>query len=459
MTEPYVSPLRHPPEHKDAEGHWTGFSARARAARPSDRGRRASSIRDLVDPRYRGRVAIANPLFGTTTAEIAALFASQGDAWAREWMAGLKANEVRVTASNGESADAVASGEVAFSLVDSDDAVSRMRQERPVRMIVPDQGEGGLGVFLVPNAVLIVRGAPHPDAARRLVDFLLSPETEGKLAKADCAQIPLHAGVEPPPELPAITSLRLMPVDVAPVAAKMQELRPYLEAWSGCDVAARHAVCGRGRAGRRGSTAAARDAHRERLDTGRLRLRRLRASSVRAGPVPLLRSLGVARSPRAARSLIGCGRRRSRSNGRIPGRDRHARVAVPSSSDLRPGGRLGARARSQRAGARLPCWRRSRARLVLRSAVLLGTRASLRAVDPRPEDAARLSAGWPDAATGDLAAGAVGTVRTAGLVFLLALGDLGVATYLGVDVFPTASFTSSPPFIASARQRHLQCRC
>lgn len=74
--------------------------------------------------------------------------------------------------------------------------------------------------------------------------------------------------------------------------------------------------------------------------------------------------------------------------------------------------------------------------------VLLATRASLRTVDPRLEEAARLSAGWLATLRGvTLPLSLPGVARSAGLVFLLASGDLAVPTYLGVDVFPTASFT------------------
>lgn len=235
LSEPYVSPAAAgiPAEYKDPGGHWTGFSARVRVllAR-ADLAEKPTSVLDLADARHRGRTAIANPVFGTTTAEVSALFALKGDDWGREFMASLARNEVRVTASNGESADAVANGDVAFSLVDSDDAVSRIRQGRAVEMILPDQDEGGLGAFLVPTAVLIVRGAPHPNTARQLVDFLLSAESERMLAAADCAQIPLRAGVAPPKELPPISAIRQRATHYARVAAKMEEIRPFLEDWA-----------------------------------------------------------------------------------------------------------------------------------------------------------------------------------------------------------------------------------
>lgn len=74
--------------------------------------------------------------------------------------------------------------------------------------------------------------------------------------------------------------------------------------------------------------------------------------------------------------------------------------------------------------------------------VLILTRASLRNVDPRLEEAARPSAGWFAILRGiTLPLAFPGTALAAGLVFLLAVGDLAVPTYLRTDVFPTESFT------------------
>ncbi len=236
IAAPYVSPAARdiPAAFRDPTGHWTGFSARLRVFVVNHAaGDRPRGVRDYTDPRWRGRAVIANPLFGTTTTQIAALFTLWGDARGREFLADLKRNDVAVSTSNGESADFVADGRYDFSLVDSDDAVNRMRRGLPVDMVLPDQEADGLGCLVVPNAVVLIRGAPHPAAARRLMDYLLSPETERKLARADCAQIPLHPGVAPPPELPPLAEIRVMPVDYAAVADQMLALQPLLKAWAG----------------------------------------------------------------------------------------------------------------------------------------------------------------------------------------------------------------------------------
>jgi hypothetical protein len=46
---------------------------------------------------------IANPLFGTTTAEMAALFTIWGDEKGKQFLAGLKDNKVKLSTVNGES--------------------------------------------------------------------------------------------------------------------------------------------------------------------------------------------------------------------------------------------------------------------------------------------------------------------------------------------------------------------
>src|SRR5437016_328249 len=68
-----------PAQFKDPAGYWTGFSARARLVVVNKNAKlKPASILSYVDPKMKGRAVIANPLFGTTTAQMAALFALWG---------------------------------------------------------------------------------------------------------------------------------------------------------------------------------------------------------------------------------------------------------------------------------------------------------------------------------------------------------------------------------------------
>src|SRR5262249_34982242 len=161
---------------------WTGFSARARVLLVNTTKLGAdkppTSVQDLVDPRWKGRAAIANPAFGTTTMHAAALFAALGDDSAQKLFDQLRANAVRIASSNGEVKRLVASGEVTFGLTDTDDAHEAIEEKASVSVVYPDQDAGG--TLVIPTAAVIIKGGPHPDAAKKLVDYLVTAPVEQK---------------------------------------------------------------------------------------------------------------------------------------------------------------------------------------------------------------------------------------------------------------------------------------
>jgi iron(III) transport system substrate-binding protein len=236
ISASYVPPNAEgiPSQFKDPEGYWTGFSARVRILLVHKKVKeKPSSLLAYTEPQWRKRMVIANPLFGTTTAHIAALFTVWGEERAKVFLENLKKNSVRISTSNGESADFIASGQVDCGLVDSDDGVNRIKQGSPVEIIYPDQQENGMGCMVIPNAVVLIAGAPHPDNAKKLMNYLVSQESERALAFADCAQIPLHKGVEIPPSIKHIDELNVMVIDYRNVARKLTEIQPYLKNWVG----------------------------------------------------------------------------------------------------------------------------------------------------------------------------------------------------------------------------------
>ncbi len=236
IAAPYVSSNAAdiPETFRDPNGYWTGFAARARVFivhQGTDP--RPTSVFSYSDPRWRNQTVIANPLFGTTTDQIAALFVELGDERGKAFMKELHGNAVKISPSNGDSADLVARGQFAFSLVDSDDVVNRMKQQQPVELVYPDQGTNEFGCFIVPNAVVLIAGSPHLESGKKLIDYLLSKETERKLAFSDAAQIPLHPDVPMPPQLQPIQSIKVMKVNYTEIATKLQAIQPFLKSWVG----------------------------------------------------------------------------------------------------------------------------------------------------------------------------------------------------------------------------------
>ena len=228
VAEPYIpkESATISARYRGPTGLWTGFAARIRVflyntgrVTANDAPR---SILDLVKPRWKGRIAFANPHFGTMSFHAAALFAKWGDARATTFFEALKSNGAVIAAGNSDVKDRVSDGRVDVGILDEDDAVVALRDKKPVALIVPDQdGPDALGTPLMPNAALLIHGAPHPDEARGFIDFLTSAEAEQILAGSDAAQYPLHPGGKGPALLPPFDGLRVMDVDYADVARKL----------------------------------------------------------------------------------------------------------------------------------------------------------------------------------------------------------------------------------------------
>jgi iron(III) transport system substrate-binding protein len=231
--EPYDSPRAAavPERYRDAQHHWTGFAARARVIIYNTEiiSDPPASVRDLTDPEWTGRAAIANPLFGTTATHAAAWYALWGDSEAERFLRAIKDNRVAVLPGNAAVRDLVARGVYAWGLTDTDDANGGVEDGFPVAWLLPDQEPGGLGTLAIPNTVALVRGGPNPASGRRLIDFLLRPETEAALARSRSIQIPLQAGVTVSERVPRLEQISAMNVQFDDIAAKIHPMMDFVQ--------------------------------------------------------------------------------------------------------------------------------------------------------------------------------------------------------------------------------------
>jgi iron(III) transport system substrate-binding protein len=197
---------------------WQAFAARARILMVNQevaQEQRPKTLEELLQPRWRGKVAMAKPLFGTTAAHMACLTAKLGEAAAERLFIGLKQNAA-VLAGNKDVAEAVAAGRYAVGLTDTDDAIIQVRRGLPVTIVYPDQN--GMGTLFLPNTLSLIQGCPNPAAGKELIDYLLSPAVERALAEGPSAQIPLNPKVEARLDIATPKTAKAMEVDFARAA-------------------------------------------------------------------------------------------------------------------------------------------------------------------------------------------------------------------------------------------------
>jgi iron(III) transport system substrate-binding protein len=200
LLESYRSPnaTSVPDEFKAADGGWTGVIGRSRNFMINTQALKVEdapqSILELTDPKWADKVAIASIREGGVRSWLSWLMVERGEEWTKDYVDRLRANGIRVLANHSEVANSVARGEVPIGLLNHYYYVPRIKEGAPVALIYPDQAPDQTGTLVIPLAVGVVKGAPHPDTARAFVDFLLSADGQEPLTTQE-QEFPLVPGM------------------------------------------------------------------------------------------------------------------------------------------------------------------------------------------------------------------------------------------------------------------------
>lgn len=207
-----------PTTFADPNGYWYGFALRGRVIGYNTNRVSAEeapkSLEDVLDAKWKGRLVMASPAFGTTGGDVASWFAHYGPARAREILRQLKDNDVRIVSGNSTAVRMVATGQADLCFTDTDDIHAGQRNDWPVAMHFLDQG--GVGVLAIPNTAARIKGSPHPEAADVLMRFLLGEELERRLVRSDSHNSPIRASIAR--EYPQYAIPNPLPVDYGRVA-------------------------------------------------------------------------------------------------------------------------------------------------------------------------------------------------------------------------------------------------
>jgi iron(III) transport system substrate-binding protein len=199
------------PQFRDPEGRWLGVTGRARVLAYNTDAISAeelpSSVRDLTDPTWAGRVGWA-PENASFQAFITAFRLLEGDDAVREWLEAMIANgAVNFGDSNSAIVQAVGSGEIDAGLVNHYYLYAVAREAGdgfPVANHFFDAGDPGSLINVA--GIGLIDGADAADAALAFADYLLSEEGQEYFA-SETFEYPLVEGVAAPEGLVPLSEI------------------------------------------------------------------------------------------------------------------------------------------------------------------------------------------------------------------------------------------------------------
>ncbi len=157
---------------------------------------------DLLDPRYKGLIGIANPnTSGTALTTLATQVFRKGEEKGEkidedaglEYMKKLHQNIANYTKSGVAPGILAGRGEIGIAIVFMHDAVYHAEEGYPVTPIAPKEGTG----YEI-GGLNMVKGAPHPELAKKFMDWVVSAEAQETQAAVGAYQLPTNTKAKVP---------------------------------------------------------------------------------------------------------------------------------------------------------------------------------------------------------------------------------------------------------------------
>lgn len=233
LTQTITSPVLDeaiPPQLRDRGAQWIALSVRPRVVMArADLAPDAIHYEDLAEPKWRGKLCMRAPLHQNNVALIAAYLVHHGAETTEAWLNGLKANLVHKPA--GKDNDVIR--EIAQGVceigIGNTVALAQLREgreggdwsgwARAVKAVPTEFKDGNTHVNLTGAA--IAKHAPHPAAALKFLEFLVTPAAQRIYAAAEL-EYPVLAGPDRDPILVEIGSFRADPLPVDQIAAHQE---------------------------------------------------------------------------------------------------------------------------------------------------------------------------------------------------------------------------------------------
>jgi iron(III) transport system substrate-binding protein len=173
---------------------------------------------DLLDPKWKGQVALGHPAFSGCTGTLVATLRKQ---YGWEFFEKLAKNNPRIGRSAADPVTLITAGECLVGPASASGAYPAIDKGNPLAPVHPSDG---LVVCIAPSA--IPANAPHPNAARLFMEWLLG-DHYSRLVASDGSE-PLRAGVPPRPDEPLLSTQKILSLTVNEIRKDVPEV---IEQW------------------------------------------------------------------------------------------------------------------------------------------------------------------------------------------------------------------------------------
>ncbi len=218
-TLPRQTLERVPPAYRAADGSWVGVTGRSRVIVYDPKQLSAAEVPDsvfaLTDPKWKGAIGIS-PSNASFEAFVTAIRVLRGDEAAREWLDGMKANDVQTFDNNIAILNAAEDGVIKVGLINHYYWYEQVAEEGkaavPARLkFLPD---GDPGALVNAAGAGVLAHSDRAQQAHRFVDFLLGKQAQTYFAQ-ETKEYPLVDGIPVADGLPALETLQAPEIDLS----------------------------------------------------------------------------------------------------------------------------------------------------------------------------------------------------------------------------------------------------
>ncbi|MCF1486638.1 extracellular solute-binding protein [Pseudomonas sp. AA27] len=209
-----------PPQYRASSHDWTGLSLRARTiAYSTDRVKpgELSTYEALADKNWEGRLCLRTAKKVYNQSLTATLIENHGEAETEKLIKGWVNNlSTDVFSDDTAVLQAIAAGQCDVGIVNTY-YYGRLHKEKPdlpVKLFWPNQADRGVHVNL--SGIGLTKHAPHPEAAKKLVEWMTGEEAQKLFADIN-QEFPANPKVKPSTEVAAWGNFKAdsIPVEVA----------------------------------------------------------------------------------------------------------------------------------------------------------------------------------------------------------------------------------------------------